>query len=261
MAIRRGRRCRAGSPSLGAAGTVLAALAVLLGVPGLATADEGTVSDPRELGTQLDVKALTHTDDGSSVVYMAETYAPFTDQSAAFKWGIDRDGDEDFDLFVTTQWRGGKLVGAVKDGAGRELAAAAVSRPGPTVIKVSFPVAALGGAGAYRYAVNAGHTEGDGGGDLAPDAGLSQHRLGTIAGASGTQTRAAAAAPAEPVPADVAPPSREAATSSAPQANLPTTGPDDRRALLPAAGAAFMVGGVLIAATPRGGRRSWRGVR
>jgi hypothetical protein len=220
------------------------AFAVLFGVPGVATAGEGTTSDPRELGTPLDVKGLAHTDDGSAVVYTAETYAPFTDQSAAFKWGIDRDGDQDFDLFVTTEWRAGKLAGAVKDTAGRELAAAVVSRPAPNVIKVSFPVAALGGATAYRYAVNAGHTEGETGGDLAPDAGLSQHRLGTIT-----------------VPVAAAPATREAAASPAPQANLPTTGSDHRRALLPIAGAAFMAGGALIAAAPRGGRRSWRGVR
>jgi LPXTG-motif cell wall-anchored protein len=109
------------------------------------------------------------------------------------------------------------------------------------VIKVSFPVAALGGAGTYRYALNAGHTEGQAAGDLAPDAGLSRHRLGAIAG-----------------PADAAPPGREAATTSAPQANLPTTGPDQGRALLPIAGAAFMVGGALLAAGPR--RCSSRGV-
>lgn len=241
VTIQRGRACRAAPASLRAAGIVSMVLAVVLCIPAAASAGEGLVSDPRDLGTTLDLKALTHSDDGSSVVYTAETHAPFTDQSAAFKWGIDRDGDEDFDLFVTTDWRGGKLAGAVEDAGGRELAAAAVSRPGPTQIKVSFPVTALGGAGAYRYGVHAGHTEGEAGGDLAPDAGLSQHRLGTIAGASGTQTRAAAEA--------------------APQASLPTTGADDGRALLPAAGAAFMVGGALIAAAPRRGRRSWRGVR
>jgi LPXTG-motif cell wall-anchored protein len=236
-------------------------LALVLCIPATASAGEGSVSDPRELGITLDLKALTHSDDGPSVVYTAETHAPFTDRLAAFKWGIDRDGDEDFDLFVTTEWRGGKLAAAVKDIAGRELAAATVSRPGPNVIKVSFPVAALGGAGTYRYAVNAGHTEGEAGADLAPDAGLSQHRLGTIAGPSGTGTRAAAAALAEPVPVDAAPPRREAAAASAPHASLPTTGPDHGRALLPVAGAALMAGGALIAAAPRRARRSWRGVR
>lgn len=239
MTIQRGRAGRAPA-SLRAAGFVSAVLALVLWFPAAASAGEGSVSDPRELGTTLDLKAVTHSDDGPSVVYTAETHAPFTDRSAAFKWGIDRDGDEDFDLFVTTEWRGGKVAGAVKDTAGRELAAATVSRPGPNVIKVSFPVAALGGAGTYRYAVNAGHTEGEAGADLAPDAGLSLHRLGTIAGPSGREAAAAA---------------------SAPQASLPTTGPDHGRALLPVAGAAFMVGGALIAAAPRGGRRSWRGVR
>lgn len=261
MSIQRGRAGRAAPASLRAAGIVSAVLALVLCLPAAASAGEGSVSDPRELGTTLDLKAVTHSDDGPSVVYTAETHAPFTDRSAAFKWGIDRDGDEDFDLFVTTEWRGGEVAGAVTDTAGRELAAATVSRPGPNVIKVSFPVAALGGAGTYRYAVNAGHTEGQAGGDLAPDAGLSQHRLGTIAGPAGTETRVAAAAPAEPVPVDAAPPGREAAAASAAQASLPTTGPDHGRALLPVAGAAFMVGGALIAAAPRGSRRSWRGVR
>src|SRR5687767_8999668 len=121
MTIRRGRGCRAAPLSLRAAGTAMA-LAVVLGAPGVASAGEGTTSDPRELGTQLDLKALSHADDGSAIVYTAETYVPFTDQSAAFKWGIDRDGDEEFDLFVSTEWRGGKLAGAVKDPAGREVA-------------------------------------------------------------------------------------------------------------------------------------------
>jgi LPXTG-motif cell wall-anchored protein len=269
MTIRRGRGCRAVSPSLCFGGSVLVALASVLGVPGLAGAGEGTISDPRELGTQLDVKTLTHTDDGSSVVYTAETYAPFTDQSAAFQWGIDRDGDEDFDLFTFTEWRGGKLVGGVKDATGREVSGATVSRPGPNAIKVSFPVAALGGAGVYRYAVNAGAT----GGDLAPDAGLSQHRIGSVAGPSGAATRAAGAtAPAEAAPAkaaatEAAPaeagPAQAAATepgpavaAPAPRPSLPTTGPGDGNALVPVAGAALMLGGSLIAAGSRRVRRS-----
>ena len=209
------------------------------GFSGPAMAGEGSVSDPRELGTKLDLKAVTHADDGSSIVYVAETFAPFADQSAGFKWGIDRDSDEEFDLIVFTEWRGGKLVGGVKDASGREIAAAAVSRPGPNAIRVSFPVTALDGATVYRYAVDA---EGEGSQrDVAPNAGLTQHRLGSVI--------------APPAGAASAPPAHGAA-----QAGLPRTGPDDGGSLLPVAGGAFLLGGALIAAAPRRRvRRSERG--
>ncbi|MGH7317788.1 MAG: hypothetical protein ACREJS_16185, partial [Candidatus Rokuibacteriota bacterium] len=149
----------------------LAVVGVVLGVPGVAAAGEGDLVDPRDVGARLDLKALTHTEAAGSIVYTAETYGQFTDQSAAFKWGIDRDSDEAFDLIVSTEWQGGKLVGGVKDAAGRQVATATVSRPAPTVIKVSFPAEVLGGASSYRYAANA---DGDSD-DLAPNSGLIQH--------------------------------------------------------------------------------------
>ncbi len=245
MKIWRGRRCRAAEACLRAAGVGLAAMGVMLGSPGIATANEGNVADPRDVGTPLDLKAIAHSDDGALIVYTAETAAPFTDQSAAFKWGIDRDNDEAFDLIVFTEWRGGKLVGGVKDAAGRQVAPAAVSRPGPTTIRVSFPAELLGGAPTYRYAVNAE-------GDLAPNSGLLQHRLGGLppAGAK-AETRAASSTPAA-TPAPVAPaapvatPAPTPAPAAPPATNLPTTGPGDR-ALMPWAGAVLAAGGGLIA--------------
>lgn len=217
MRIRRCRRC--------AAGVVLAAVGVMLSVPAIAAANEGNLVDPRDVGTPLDLKGLAHTDDGAVIVYTAETHAPFTDQSAAFKWGIDRDHDEAFDLIVFTEWRGGKLVGGVKDATGHQVASATVSRPGPTAIRVSFPAELLGGAATYRYAANAE-------GDLGPNSGLVQHRLG---GLPSTPAATEAATPA-PRPAPAAP----SAT------NLPTTGPGGR-ALMPWAGAVLVAGGGLIA--------------
>jgi LPXTG-motif cell wall-anchored protein len=211
-------------------------------------AAEGAVSDPRELGTKLDLKAVTHADDGSSIVYGAETFAGFTDQSAAFQWGIDRDGDEDFDLIVFTEWRGGRLAGGVKDATGREIAVAAVSRPGPNAIRVSFPVAVIDGAAVYRYAVHAGDEGSQR--DLAPNAGLTQHRLGSIDAPPAAPARSArSVAPTPPSAPSAAP--APAAPVPAPQANLPKTGPDDGRSLLPVAGGAFLLGGALIAAAPR----------
>lgn len=250
MRIRRGRRCRVAEACLREAGIVLAIVAFILGVPGMATASEGNAVDPRDVGTRLDLKALAHADDGALIVYTAETHAPFTDQLAAFKWGIDRDHDEAFDLIVFTEWRGGKLIGGVKDATGRQVASATVSRPGPAAIKVSFPAELLGGAATYRYAANAE-------GDLAPNSGLIQHRLGGLspARASASETRAAsstsagtpAASPAPVAPATpVATAAPRPASAAGPVTNLPTTGPDDR-ALMPWAGAALLAGGGLIA--------------
>jgi hypothetical protein len=245
MIIRRGRGGRAISATFRVAGTVLATLALVLGVAGTARAGEGAVSDPRELGTRLDLKTLTHSDDGSSVVYTAETFTPFTDQVAAFKWGIDRDSDEDFDLVVFAEWRGGKLAGGVKDASGREIAAAAVSRPGGNAIRVSFPVAVLDGATVYRYAVDA---DGEGSQrDLAPNAGLTQHRLGSVI-APPAPARSASAVAVTPPPVASAVP---ASAAPAPPQALPRTGRGDGGSLLPVAGWAFLLGGALIAAAPR----------
>ena len=249
----RGRRCRAAlSSALRAAGIGLSGL-VLLAVPGMASTHEASITDPRDVGTRLDLKAVTHMDDGSSIVYTAETYTPFADQAAAFKWGIDRDHDEAFDLIVITEWQGAKLVGGVKDSTGRLVAPAAVSRPAPNAVRVSFPVGVLGGAAVYRYAVDA---EADGGErDLAPNSGLVQHRLGAPAAASSDakETRTESSGPAKtqaPAPAPVGGATSGDGAATPRQASgaapLPTTGPGDR-ALLPWAGGALMIGGVLVA--------------
>ncbi len=234
MTIWRGRQCRAALSSvLRAAGVGLVGVVVLAG-PGMAATGGDRSDDPRDVGARLDVKALTHVADGSTIVHTAETYTPFSDQSADFKWGIDRDGDEGFDLIVFTEWRDGRLNGGVKDAAGQLIAPAAVSRPGPTAISVAFPANVLGGAPVYRYAVDAQGDSGDR--DLAPDAGLVAHRVATSAPAKvegAAPARVATAAPAK-------------VETAAPAAHLPRTGPADR-ALLPWAGAALMIGGGLVA--------------
>lgn len=247
MTIWRGRRGQAaGGWALRAAVVGVFAVAVLA-VPTMAGAGEGSIEDPRDVGTRLDLKTLTHTQDGPSVVYTAETYGPFSDQSAVFKWGVDRDRDEDFDLVVFTEWRDGKLVGGVRDPEGRQIAPAAVSRPGPSAIRVSFPADVLGDAAAYRYAVNAEGAPGDR--DLAPNSGLAQHRLGVITAAPEVRTASSAPSAPPPVPqvASGAPPPASPAKTS-----LPRTGSGDR-VLLPWSGAALMAGGAFVAF---GARRS-----
>ena len=252
MTIWRGRRCRAAVAWAQRAGAVGLFAVAVLAVPAWAVIDQGGATDPRDVGMRLDLKTLTHAQAGPSIVYTAETYGPFSDQSAAFKWGVDRDQDENFDLIVFAEWRDGKLVGGVNDPAGLQIAPAAVSRPGPTAIKVSFPAAVIGGTGLYRYAVNAEGAAGER--DLAPNSGLVQHRLGAeAAGADEVRTASsapvapastprAASAAAAPAPAAAAAPAPEPATKT----NLPRTGPGER-ALLPLSGLVLMTGGAFVA--------------
>ncbi|HEV3365247.1 MAG TPA: LPXTG cell wall anchor domain-containing protein [Acidimicrobiia bacterium] len=243
MTIWRGRRCRAALASaLRGAGVGLLA-AVVLAVPATAGTDQGGADDPRDVGTRLDLKTLTHGQEGSSIVYTAETYTPFSDQLATLKWGIDRDQDEAFDLIVFTEWQGGKLSGGVKDPAGRQVAPAAVSRPGPNRITVSFPAEVLGDAPVYRYAVDAEAAPGER--DLVPNSGLVQHRLG----AGAPEVRTASSAPATPQASPPTPepvPAAPQAAAPAATTNLPRTGPGDRT-VLPWSGVALMAGGALVA--------------
>ncbi len=241
MTIWRGRQCQAAVAVAQRAGAVALLAVAVLAVPAMAGTDGGGTNDPRDVGTRLDLKTLTHAQDGSSIVYTAETYGPFSDQSAVFKWGVDRDRDEAFDLIVFTEWRDGKLVGGVKDPAGRVIAPAAVSRPGPTAIRVSFPAEVLGDASVYRYAVNA--EAGPGERDLAPNSGLVQHRLGAVA-AGVKDVRTASSAQAGPAPAVAAVPAPAPAAPA--KASLPRTGPGDR-ALVPWSGVALITGGAFVA--------------
>jgi LPXTG-motif cell wall-anchored protein len=254
MTIWRGRRCRAAVPLALRAGALGLLAIVALAVPATAGTDDGGASDPRDIGTRLDLKTLTHAQDGASIVYTAETYAPFSDQSAAFKWGVDRDRDEAFDLIVVAEWRDGKLIGAVKEPGGHQVAPASVSRPGPTVIRVSFPAAVFGDASVYRYAVDAEGASGER--DLAPNSGLVQHRLGGAA-ASTKEVRTAGSSPAAPTPAPVrqaasAAPAPAPVAAAPAKTGLPRTGPGDG-ALLSWSGLALMTGGAFVAL---GARRS-----
>jgi LPXTG-motif cell wall-anchored protein len=264
MAMSRGRRCPAALASALRAAGIGAMTVVLLTAPARASTGEDRIADQRDVGTRVDLKALTHAREGSSIVYTAETHTPVSDQLAALKWGIDRDGDEAFDLFVFTEWRAGKLIGGVKDSGSREVATATVARPGPTLIKVTFPAAVLGDVGVYRYALHAG-TAGDR--DLAPNAGLIQHRLDTVGSPSAPPARIAGSSPvAEPKAASPSPaggvaaatpaPAPRPVTQAAPKASLPKTGPANRM-LVQWSGAALMVGGALVVlgAQRRGVRR------
>lgn len=221
-----------------------AAALALLWAPGPIGAMPGSNTDPDDVSLKLDLKSTSHSNDGTSVTYIAETYDNFTDKLADFKWGIDTNGDESFDLIVFAEWDRTELVAGVDDAAENPVAEAAVSRPAPNSIKVVFPISALGGVTQYRYGVAAqddlnGNGESDPGEqDLAPDAGLYDHSLGSAtspAPAAGGNTPVAAPAPVTaPAPAPAATPA-PAAPAPAPvavpdPARIPTAAPPATRA-------------------------------
>lgn len=139
-------------------------------------------TDPDDVNLPLDLKTLTHENDGSTISYTVETYEPFDDRQADFKWAIDKNGDQKVDLFVSVEWEGGRLVGKAEDTKEKELGPATVARVGAHALRVSFSRRLLG-ASEYQYQVIAvndtnGNDEDDPGEtDLAPDAGFQPHRL------------------------------------------------------------------------------------
>ncbi len=67
-------------------------------------AQEAPFTDPDDVNLALDLKTLgsEHTD--STISYTVETYEPFEDGQADFKWLLDTDGDQKVDRLVL--WSG-----------------------------------------------------------------------------------------------------------------------------------------------------------
>ena len=139
-------------------------------------------TDPDDVNLPLDLKTLTHENDDKTITYTVETYDPFEDRQADFKWAIDKNGDQKVDNFVSVEWEGGKLVAKFEDTKEKELGKATVTRVSSHAMRVSF-ARRLIGAAEYQYQVIAvndtnGNDEEDPGElDLAPDTGFQQHRL------------------------------------------------------------------------------------
>lgn len=139
-------------------------------------------SDPDDVNLPLDLKTLTHENDDATITYTVETYEPFEDQKADFKWALDTNSDSKVDRLVSVEWEGGKLVAKVEDPKEKELGKAQVSRNGAASLRVSF-ARRLVGTGEYQYNVTGvsdtnGNDEDDPGElDLAPDAGYQLHKL------------------------------------------------------------------------------------
>lgn len=159
--------------------TVLAAL--LTAAPSPAGAAAGGFNDPDDVDLPLDLKALTHDLSGSTIVYTVETYDPFEDRQADFKWALDTNNDQKVDRLVSVEWEGG-LLAKVEDSRENELGKATVERTGPHGLRISFG-RDLAGSASYQYRVTAvtdknGNEEDDKGEtDVAPDQGFQPHQL------------------------------------------------------------------------------------
>ena len=162
--------------------TVSLALAFAVAATIPATAQPATFTDPDDVNLPLDLKTLTHDHDDSTITYTVETYDPFDDAKADFKWGIDKNGDNKVDLFAAVGYEDRKLEGKVEDTKDRELGAATVRRINDRTLQVSF-ARKLVGAPSYQYwamaATDANGNEEDDPGefDLAPDTGFHHHQL------------------------------------------------------------------------------------
>jgi hypothetical protein len=215
---------------------VVTALVALWVLP--ASALSASETDPDDVILRLDIKTVSVANDASSITYTVETYEAFPDAFADFRWGIDKDGDQDFDLFVSVE-NDGKLIGKVEDAAEEQVANATVTRPSPNSLRVSFPASALAGVKSYGYSVRALTDSNDNGEadageqDLAPNTGLYQHRLDVAAPPPGPAPAAPPAA-TTPAPAPAAP---KAAPAAEPQRSATAVGPApvERPAAAPAA--------------------------
>src|SRR5919197_533823 len=103
------------------ASIVLAGLPVMLPRPAAAVA--GSFTDPDDVDLPLDLKTIAHDNDGSTVTYTVETYEPFDDAKADFRWGIDTTGDQKEDTLISVEYDG-QLVGKVEDSEENELGSA-----------------------------------------------------------------------------------------------------------------------------------------
>jgi hypothetical protein len=154
---------------------------VLAAAPAPAGAEAGGFTDPDDVDLPLDLKTLTHDLSGSTVVYTVETFDPFEDRQADFKWALDTNDDQKVDRLVSVEWEGG-LLAKVEDNRENELGGATVERTGPQGLRISFGRDLIGTA-SYQYRVTAvtdknGNEEDDQGEtDVAPDGGFHPHQL------------------------------------------------------------------------------------
>ena len=140
------------------------ALIALVSVATPAGADlgTGTVSDPDDVATALDIATATLTDDNGTVTLTVTTYEPFTDEQADFFWLLQTRSDDTPDAFVTAKYdddRGEIEAFLFADPGGT----VTVTRPSGTSLRAAFARNALGQVDELSYFVFASEdSDGDG---------------------------------------------------------------------------------------------------
>ena len=144
--------------------SAIAAIGLLLAssssVP--AAAKSGSFTDPDDVNLPLDLKTVTHDNTESSVLYTVETYEPFEDRQADFKWALDTNNDQKLDRLVSVEFEGGKVVAKVEDAKENELGSATAERAGPNGLRISFSRDLLGVASWGQRGRSSGPSRGQG---------------------------------------------------------------------------------------------------
>ena len=191
----------------------LALLAALLLSSSGVGALSGGGTDPDDVNLPVDIRAVTHADDATTVTYTLETWGPVADDAVDVRWMLDLNGDGKTDLAVAAQWEDDNrsLVATVEDPRERVVGRATLTRPASDTVRVSFPRSLLGAVTAYRYTVIAvtdldhdGETDGNER-DVAPNSGFYEHRLSSGDPPATSPPVAPAGPPTTTAPAAVAP--------------------------------------------------------
>lgn len=126
-------------------------------VAGPAWAATGSVDDPADTPSPVDVSRIVHRDDNATFSWEISTYEAFTDEAVTTcLLALNTDSDVALERQVSVGWDrlAGHLNGRVSDAAGNTLAPAHVTRLNATSLRVSVRRADVGGPTGYRYFVS-----------------------------------------------------------------------------------------------------------
>jgi hypothetical protein len=137
-------------------GFALAAAAVAVAIaPGLARADDGAKSDPRDVGGALDIVSVSQAHVGSSLIHTLRVRRPFRSKlltgsnTIAFTFDGNRDGQ--IDRLVLVIWYQKALRGVLADGKGHLIGQFRARRPDSRTVRVTLREATVGDVESYGW--------------------------------------------------------------------------------------------------------------
>lgn len=155
-----------------ATASILALL--VLARPAAADLATGTVVDPDDTASPLDIASATLTEEDGAVTVEAVTHEAFADEQTAFVWFLQGRAEDNPDAVVAANYdeQQGEITAVLLADPGGTVT---VSRPSPESIRLVFARSALGDLGALSFLLTAGDDyDGDGAveadeADQAPD--------------------------------------------------------------------------------------------